>query len=62
MDFQVPGDFLGLRSVLLRTSDHSFEPVVDIEAAEVLASDLLYAFAGYCQINRTYLLCPDSEL
>ncbi len=41
----MPGDFLGLRSVLLRTSDHSFEPIVDIEAAEVLASDLLDAFA-----------------
>ncbi|MBK5950862.1 Crp/Fnr family transcriptional regulator [Rhodobium orientis] len=45
VDFQIPGDFLGLRSVLLRTSDHSFEPIVDIEAAEVLASDLLKAFA-----------------
>lgn len=45
VDFQVPGDFLGLRSVLLRTSDHSFEPVVDIEAAEVLTKDLLDAFA-----------------
>lgn len=45
VDFQVPGDFLGLRSVLLRTSDHSFEPIVDIEAAEVLANDLLDAFA-----------------
>jgi CRP-like cAMP-binding protein len=45
VDFQVPGDFLGLRSVLLRTSDHSFEPIVNIEAAEVLTSDLLDAFA-----------------
>ncbi|MCZ0813200.1 Crp/Fnr family transcriptional regulator [Roseovarius sp. EGI FJ00037] len=45
VDFQVPGDFLGLRSVLLHTSDHSFEPIVDIEAAEVLTSDLLEAFA-----------------
>ncbi|OOY16190.1 Crp/Fnr family transcriptional regulator [Thioclava sp. DLFJ4-1] len=45
VDFQVPGDFLGLRSVLLRTSDHSFEPVVDIQAAEVLTGDLLDAFA-----------------
>jgi CRP-like cAMP-binding protein len=45
VDFQVPGDFLGLRSVLLRTSDHSFEPVVRIEAAEVLAADLLDALA-----------------
>jgi len=45
VDFQVPGEFLGLRSVLLRTSDHSFEPVVTIQAAEVMASDLLEAFA-----------------
>lgn len=44
VDFQLPGDFLGLRSVLLRTSDHSFEPVVDIKAAEVLTSDLLKTF------------------
>lgn len=45
VDFQVPGDFLGLRSVLLRASDHSFEPIVDVEAAEVLTGDLLEAFA-----------------
>lgn len=44
VDFQVPGDFLGLRSVLLRTSDHSFEPIGDIQAVEVLASDLINAF------------------
>ena len=30
VDFQVPGDFLGLRSVLLNTSDHSIEPIVDV--------------------------------
>lgn len=45
VDFQIPGDFLGLRSVLLHTSDHGAEPIVDIEAAEVLVSDLLDAFA-----------------
>ena len=45
VDFQIPGDFLGLRSVLLHTSDHGIEPIVDIEAAEVLVSDLLNAFA-----------------
>lgn len=44
VDFQIPGDFLGLRSVLLRTSDHSFEPITPIEAAEVFESDLLEAF------------------
>jgi CRP-like cAMP-binding protein len=45
VDFQIPGDFLGLRSVLLRTSDHSFEPIVDIMAAEVGQRDLLDTFA-----------------
>jgi CRP-like cAMP-binding protein len=45
VDFQVPGDFLGLRSVLLRTSDHSFEPIDTIQAVEVLAGDLLEAFS-----------------
>ncbi len=46
VDFRVPGDFLGLRSVLFRTADHSIEAVTRIEASEVLASDLLDAFAN----------------
>ena len=45
VDFQIPGDFLGLRSVLLHASDHGIEPIVDIQAAEVAVSDLLEAFA-----------------
>ncbi|PSK85913.1 CRP-like cAMP-binding protein [Limimaricola soesokkakensis] len=45
IDFQIPGDFLGLRSILLHTSDHGIEPIVEIEAAEVLRQDLLDAFA-----------------
>ena len=44
IDFQVPGDFLGLRSVLLRTSDHSFESVTDIQVSEVQTADLIAAF------------------
>lgn len=44
VDFQIPGDFLGLRSVLLRTADYNVEPVTTIEASEVLAHDLLGAF------------------
>lgn len=44
VDFQIPGDFLGLRSVLLRTSDHCVEPVTDGEASEVMASELIEAF------------------
>lgn len=45
IDFQIPGDFLGLRSILFRAADHNIEPITDIEASEVLASDLLEAFA-----------------
>jgi CRP-like cAMP-binding protein len=44
VDFQIPGDFLGLRSVLLRTSDHFIEPVTDGQASEVLTSELIEAF------------------
>lgn len=45
VDFQIPGDFLGLRSVLFRTADHNIEPVTQVEASEVLAIDLLDAFS-----------------
>ncbi len=45
VDFQIPGDFLGLRSVLFRTSDHSGEALTEIQAFEVLTSDILEAFA-----------------
>lgn len=45
VDFQVPGDFLGLRSVLFRTADHNIEPVTAVEASEVIIGDLLEAFA-----------------
>ncbi len=44
VDFQIPGDFLGLRSVLLHTSDHCIEPITGVEASEVLATELLDAF------------------
>jgi CRP-like cAMP-binding protein len=46
VDVQIPGDFLGLRSVLLHTSDHNIQPITDVEVSEVLASDLLNAFAS----------------
>ena len=44
VDFQIPGDFLGLRSILFRTADHSVEAMSHVEASEVLASDLFDAF------------------
>lgn len=45
VDFQIPSDFLGLRSVVLHISDHSIEPVTDIEVTEVHVSDLLEVFS-----------------
>ena len=44
IDFSVPGDFMGLRSVLLRTSDHAFAAVTDIVVAEVSARQMLDTF------------------
>lgn len=45
VDFQIPGDFLGLRSVVLHVSDHGIEPVTDIEVTEVHVADLLEVFS-----------------
>ena len=42
--FKIPGDFLGLRSVLLRTSDHNVEPITPVEASEIHTDDLLKWF------------------
>ncbi|MCW1917517.1 Crp/Fnr family transcriptional regulator [Rhodobacter sp. KR11] len=46
VDFQLPGDFLGLRSVLFRTSDHNVEPITPVQASEVTQRDLLSVFAS----------------
>ena len=44
IDFALPGDFMGLRSVLLRTSDHSFAAVTDIVVAEISARQMVETF------------------
>jgi CRP-like cAMP-binding protein len=44
VDFQIPGDFLGLRSVLFRTADHNVEPITAVQASQVQRADLLMAF------------------
>ncbi|MEQ9345772.1 MAG: Crp/Fnr family transcriptional regulator [Thalassospira sp.] len=44
IDFQLPGDFLGLRSLLLRTSDHSFEAITNVTVAEISAKHIFEAF------------------
>ncbi|MGP9768105.1 Crp/Fnr family transcriptional regulator [Halomonas sp. AOP13-D3-9] len=55
VDFQIPGDFLGLRSALLHTSDHGIESVTDIEVSEVLVKDLLDVFAQNLRLATAIL-------
>jgi hypothetical protein len=59
LNFQIPGNFLGLRSILLRTSDHSFEPIVDILAIEVpkraLPSCLTWIARGAVRDNQAVI-------
>lgn len=45
IDFLIPGDFVGLRGMVSHLSDHSVEPVTDIEVTEVLVADLMKALA-----------------
>ena len=44
IDFSVPGDVMGLRSVLLRTSDHAFAAISDIVVAEVSGRQMIGTF------------------
>ena len=55
VDFQIPGDFLGLRSVLLRTSDHYVEPVTLGEASQVTAQELFEAFSETPRLGAAVL-------
>ncbi|WP_373237879.1 Crp/Fnr family transcriptional regulator, partial [Cohaesibacter celericrescens] len=55
VDFQIPGDFLGARSVLLHTSDHNIEPITDIEVCEVLIAGLLGVFSQHPRLAMALL-------
>lgn len=46
VDFKIPGDFLGLRSILFKVSDHSVEPVTDIEAIQITPNDIIKAVSN----------------
>lgn len=54
-DIQVPGDFLGLRNVLQRSSDVSFEPIVDISVAEIQIDDLFFAFDAVPRLATAFM-------
>ena len=55
IEFKIPGDFLGLRSVLLHVSDQSIEPITDIEVSEFHVSDLLETFAQMPRLTTSFL-------
>ena len=42
-DFQVPGDVLGLHSLLLQTADCGIRTVTDVDVSEVSSGELLHA-------------------
>jgi CRP-like cAMP-binding protein len=55
IDFSVPGDFMGLRSVLLRTSDHAFAAVTDVVVAEVSARQMIDTFQRMPRLGAAIL-------
>ena len=46
LDFKIPGDLLGLRSILLRTADHNEEPISEVNATEVHKDEVFRAFSA----------------
>jgi CRP-like cAMP-binding protein len=44
VDFQIPGDFLGLRSIMFRSAGQYVEPVTKVQASQVGANDLIEVF------------------
>jgi CRP-like cAMP-binding protein len=55
IDVRMPGDFIGLRSILLRTADHSSEAVTDVVVAEVPAQRMLDTFQKLPRLGAAIL-------
>lgn len=53
--FSLPGDCLGLRSVLLRTSDHSFATITDALVSEVPAQRMMAVFHDQPRLGAAIL-------
>jgi CRP-like cAMP-binding protein len=53
--FPIPGDCVGLRSVLLRTSDHSFHALTDLVVSRVEVPRMLRIFAEFPHIGSAIL-------
>ena len=55
IDVRLPGDFIGLRSILLRTSDHSSDTVTDVVVAEVPTQRMLATFQALPRLGAAIL-------
>lgn len=53
--FPLPGDCVGLRSVLLRTSDHSFSALTDVVVSSVEASRMIQIFNEFPRLGAAIL-------
>ena len=53
--FPLPGDCVGLRSALLRTSDHSFSALTDIVVSGVEASRMMRVFNEFPRLGAAIL-------
>lgn len=58
---QIPGDLVGLRSVLFRTAAHIVEPITPVEALEVLPTVLLEAFAKAPRLATAVLMATSRD-
>jgi len=55
ISFPLPGDFMGLRSVLLRTSDHSFASLTDVVISEVSSQRMIEIFHDFPRLAAAIL-------
>ncbi len=53
--FPLPGDCVGLRSVLLRTSDHSFSALTDAVVSSVEAKRMMQIFSEFPRLSAAIL-------
>ena len=53
--FSLPGDFMGLRSVLLRTSDHSFASVSDVTISSIAVPRMIRVFSEFPRLGAALL-------
>lgn len=56
IDFPIPGDVMGLRSVLLRASDHSFATVTDVHRGRSIESPTHGGLRAAAQIGYGVLV------